>query len=275
MGDFFLAPVLSLFSIKFYQKMLVLPRALGFLYLAYLSFIFAVIAGVVFRIQALPVADDLFFWLSRNLPEIKITRQGLEMAVAKPLLLIHPRWGSLLYLDPDNEFPKSEDLKKALIVVTPKNIAYRDLSTGEYRIQSIAPRLKPNKEWQDFLITGDKVDQFWRTMKPFLSVLLFLFTFAGTYLWKLLAALVYSLVGIFVNMFRTERLPYRSILELTIFTLTPVTLLQIVLMLFSNIPIPMNFFTALLITSIYITVVILGTQQLRFPPTVSIEPPAP
>lgn len=239
-----------------------MPRALGFFYVAYLSLILSLFSSVTFRIRALPVADELVGWLGQNLPPLKVTREGIEMGVKEPTLLSHPRWGPLLYLDPVSEFPKSPDLEKAFVMITHKHVAYRNLTSGEYRIQSLLPKTEPRK-WQDLVITGNGLARNWQRLKPFFNALFFVVAFVGTYLWKLLGGFFYSLVGLLVNLFRPERLPYRSILDLAFFVLTPVTWLQVLSLIFPAWRLPLNMLTSLLITSLYLTLAILGTQPSR------------
>lgn len=260
MFDFILAPFLSLFSPPFYRRLLTRPQSLGFLYLAYLSFLVSTGAGLLFRNNSLPAADELVDWLGRRIPEIVFTREGVRMGIKEPLLLSHPRWGALLYLDPTHEVPKSEDLEKALVVLAQKKAAYHDPNTGESRLRSLIPN-QTQKEWKDLTVTGEGVLRFWRRIQPWVFLVFFGITFMGFYLWKLLAGLVYSLIALLLNRFRTERLRYPSLLNLTFFALTPVVGLQFLSWNFPRWPIPLNPITAFLITSLYLALAILWTQE--------------
>lgn len=262
MRDFLLAPFLSLFSPKFYRRLLDLPQALGFLYLAYLSLFLSVWALFMFRLYSLPVADELTAWLAKGLPEMTFTREGVQMELKEPLLLTHPRWGPLLYLDPASDSPKTEDLEKTLVVITRTKVAYRDPATGESRIRNLTPKEGPGK-WRDLTITGNVILNLWKRLKPLAASLFFIVAFVGFYLWKLLAGLLYSIVGLLFNHFRTERLPYPSLLNLTFFALTPVVWLQIFAWSFTKWPIPLNFLTAFLVTTLYLAFAVLFTQERR------------
>lgn len=262
MSDFFLAPLLSLFSLRFYRRLLGRSQAAGFLYLAYLSLLFSLLGLFAFRFQFVPVANDLVDWAAKSIPETTFTLEGVQMKIEEPLLLTHPRWGPLLYLDPQSDFPKPDDLGKALVIVTRTKVAYRDPRGGEVRIQELVPAERPEK-WQNLVVTGERIKRVWRQMRPWTGAIFFVSLFVGIYLWKLLAGLFYSLVGLILNLFRTERLRYPSILNLSFFVLTPVSLLQILTWLFPEWPIPLNFLTALLVTSLYLTLTLLLTQRPR------------
>lgn len=257
MRDFLLAPFFSLFSPLFYRRLFNKPLSRGFLYLAYLSLWVTLGAAVFFRSASLPAADDLIQWLGKNLPEVLVTKTGLQMSIEKPLLLTHPRWGEILYLDPTTDSPKGEDLDKALVVITRQKAAYRNPAGGDHRIQDLVPQ-SPQKNWQDFLLTGEKIILFWTQLKPILTILFLIAAFIGTYLWKLAAGLFYSLAALFLNLFRKERLSYGRLLNVTFFALTPATFLQLAA---GILPFPVNFPLAFIVTGLYLALGILGTQD--------------
>lgn len=266
MIHFLLAPLWSLFSPKFYRQLTEKPVASGFLYLAYLSLLLSVYGLLIFRIQFLPLADDLVIWAKENLPEMVLTRQGIQMKLSEPRLLTHPKWGALIYLDPARDFPEPADIEKAYLVVTRTQVGYRDPSTGQLRIQDLLPKTAA-KGWRDATLTGNTVGLIWRKLAPWLSAIIFVSSFVGVYLWKLTAALGYSLAGLLLNRFRSVRLGYASILKLSLFAITPVTLLQTLAWQFPDWPIPLNFLTSFVVTTLYLALAILVTQP-RNPQTV-------
>lgn len=266
MRDFFFAPILSLFSVRFYQRLTTYPRLLlGFLYPAYLSLLIATSTFILFNINSQPLIDELISWFAKKLPAITLTSEGAQMEIQAPLLLEHPQWGPLLYLDPMNDSPKTEDFGKAFVILAKKNVAYQDPARGGYQIQPVTPGTDRRGNWREVKITGDTITLFWSRLRPYVGVIVFTAMFIGGYLWKLLAGLFYSLIACLINLVRTDRLPYRTVLLLSFFALTPITVLQLVASLFPGWPIPLNFLTGLLITSLYLVLAILGTQQTRLP----------
>jgi hypothetical protein len=168
MRDFFLAPILSLFSLNFYRRLLAGQQSAGFLYLAYLSFLMSLAGLLLLHLQFFPVANQFVGWLEKNIPEMVFTQGGVKMSIEEPLLLTHPQWGALFYLDPTNDFPSSIDLEKAMVIVTRTKIAYRDPSNGETRIQDLAPEAAP-KNWQDFVLNRERLRELWNRLLPFLN----------------------------------------------------------------------------------------------------------
>ena len=260
MRDFLLAPLLSVCSLKFYRRIGARSIALGFLYVSYLGLLFTLWSFALFRQHTLPLIDDFAGWVSKSLPKITFTQEGMQMESNQPVLLTHPRFGPLLYFNPANESPSSEDLAKALIVFTRKKVIFHNPSTGELRMQSLVPTVR-RKDWKDMIVTGERVSKFWRKVRPFLGLAFFLIVFLGSYAWKFLAGLFYSLIGLLMNLLRKERLRYAHLLNLSFFALTPASLLQILAWQFPGLRLPVNFFVALPITCIYIGFAILGTRK--------------
>lgn len=260
MRDFLLAPFLSLFSRNFYRRLLVWPLSRGFLYLVYLSLLLTLSSWLTFRILFLPVANELATWLGERLPEIIITREGIRMGIEDPLLLSHPRWGPLVYLDPNRDAPPQEDFKKAFVILTRTEVAYRYPADGEIQTRSVIPR-GDQKGWRDRTLRGDDITKLWRNVRPFVTIIFFLFGLVGFYLWKLIAGLFYSLVALFLNRFRKERLSYAALLNLTLFALTPVSLYQFAAAQLPAWKIPLHFPIAFVITSLYLAYGILGTRE--------------
>lgn len=251
---------MALFSLKFYRQIQTAPVSRGFLYLGYLSFLLALYGMILFRIQWMPAANEFVGWLKQNLPEMTLTRQGLEMKIAEPRLLTHSRWGALIYLDPVKDSPDPADLEKAAVVITRTKIGYRDPSTEELRIQNIV-RQGNAANWRDATFTQETITQLWRRLSPWLAAIFFLTSFVGLYLWKLTAALLYSLIGILLNLFRKAKLRYASILNVSFYALTPLALLQALVWLFPNFPLPVNLLTSLALTALYLAFAILAAQD--------------
>ncbi|GEM_PF-4056446 len=261
MLQFFLAPFLTLFSLRFYRRLPALPKSLGFLYIGYWALLFSVWGIIMFRMQSLPIVDEFMGWLSQSLPPMTLTRQGMQMELAQPQLLSHPRWGPVIYLDPLNDAPNLNQKQEAYVILTRESIAFFNPSRGEYRVQTLVPRIDAQTRWRDVQITGDKVLGFWHRIRPWIAVVFVAAILFLVYLWKLLAGLFYSLIGLILNKFRKDKLSYGSILNLTFFALSPVCILQMAAWTFSGLKLPLTFLTALVITTLYLALAILGTQE--------------
>ena len=259
MKDFLLSPVLSLFSINFYRRMLGRSLSWGFLYLGYLSLLFSLWAFVLFSRFSVPAMGEFVSWLGKNLPKMILTPQGMQLEPNEPKLLTHPKYGAILYLNPTIDSPTTEDFSKALVIFTRTKAAYHNPRTGEVRMQSLVSA--EGAQRKKIEITGDKLIRFWGRSKPWLGVVFFFSMFVGTYLWKLVAVLIYSLAGLVVNLFRRNRLSYGRLLQLTIFALTPMSLFQWFSWQFPAFHLHAGFLISFLVTTVYLGFILFATQE--------------
>ena len=258
--NFLLAPFYSLFSLSFYRKILSRSLKLGFLYLGYLSLLFSLWALVLFNLRAVPSIGEFASWLGANLPKITLTAQGMRLDPNEPVLLTHPRYGPIFYFDPTIDAPKPEDFSKALVILTRTKAAFHNPNTGEVRMQSLIPA-RPSLGRNEIEITGERVTQLWSRAKPFVSLIFFFSGFLGTFFWKLMAALIYSSIGLLWNLFRKVRLTYGRILHVTFFALTPMSFWQWLSWQFPALHLPANFLVSLVLTNAYLAVILFGTQE--------------
>ena len=261
MIHFLLAPLRSLYSLKFYRRLQARPSGQGFFYLAYLSFFAALLSIHVLQSQFLPAASNFIGWLGKNLPEMTLTSQGMRMKIDKPLLLSHPEWGPVLYLEPTKDIPEPADLQKAFLVLTRTKVGFGGgPGGGKYQIQDLVSK-KNQASAAELPINEETIQRGWSRVVPVLKPILFVLFFAGIYLWKMMAGFFYSLIGLLFNLFRIEKLSYSAVLNTTFFALTPVTFLQMLAVEIPKWPLPANLLTALTVTTIYLGYAILGTQQ--------------
>ena len=258
--NFLLAPFYSLFSLPFYRKILSRPLGLGFLYLGYLSLLFSVWALVLFNLRAVPAIGEFASWLGANLPKITLTPQGMRLDPNEPVLLTHPQYGAIFYFDPTIDAPKPEDFTKALVILTRTQAAFHNPNTGEVRMQSLIPA-RQSLGRNEMEITGDKVIRGWNRSKLFVPLFFFFSVFLGTFFWKLMAALIYSSTGLLWNLFRKVRLTYGRILNVSFFALTPMSFWQWLSWQFPALHLPANFLVSLVLTSVYLAIVLFGTQD--------------
>ena len=259
MKDFLLSPILSLFSINFYRRMLGRSLAFGFLYVGYLSFLLSLWAFILFSRYSVPALGEFASWLGGNLPKMILTSQGMQLEPNEPKLLTHPKYGAVLYLNPNIETPQAEDFSKALVILTRTKVAYHNPRTGEVRMQSLIPAASSQRK--EIEITGNQLIRMWNRAKPLVAVAFFFSVFAGTYLWKLVAALIYSSAGLLINLFRRKRLNYSRILQMSIFALTPMSLFQWFSWQFAALHLQTGFLISFLVTGVYLAFILLATQE--------------
>ncbi len=262
MIDFIFSPFLALFSLKFYRKITSSSLGKGFLYLSYLSLIFSVGCVAFFTTSALPSANRFVDWFQKSFPTMTFTKDGVVTDVPQPFSLKHPQYGTLLIIDTSKEEVSLEEIRNTILYITKKKLYAWDGRRNEYRIIDLVPRAgQALSNWKDLTLTGPLISTFYKRVVPIAFPIVFVFCFCLFFVWKLLAGLFYSLVALVSNFFRRNKLTYDKLLNVSFFTLTPVTLLQ---WLNSILPIKRfypNFLWSFCITSIFIAFAVLGTQS--------------
>lgn len=257
--DFLFSPLLSLFSAKFYRTVLRSSPGFGFLYLLYLGLIGAVSVMLAMMLKWLPVADEFVNWFSDQVPPVVLDQDGLSSSVAQPYEISHPKFGTLVILDTTKETVRDEDVKRTFFYVTKRKIYANDPTRNETRIMDVLGRVSETElsriARQE--LDGEQLKDFYAKAKPVVKIVAFLGVLLAVYMWKLGAALFYSLAAWILNQFREEKYSYLPLVSVSAFALTPVAVLQFSGSLLPNLSLNPPLWMAVAITSLYLAVAIL------------------
>jgi hypothetical protein len=268
---FWLSPILSLFSPVFYRDVLKSPLARGFLYLLYLSGIGAVAFVLGFRLHVLPIFEEFVNWFSIELPELTLVDGKLSTDVTQPHRMTHPTFGTILILDTTRDTFASDEMDEALVYVTQTRVYTHNPVRGQTREVLIGSLFQGKQAVGNTLtLNGEMIRTFLGRLRPFLFVALLFIMITSLYLWKTFAALAYSLVAMILNRFRDEKFGYPALLNVSLFALTPVSLIQFATMLVSQPQIVIPFWLGVLVTTSY-----LGFALLFASPPEKLSDPLP
>ena len=230
MSNFFLAPVLSFFSPSLYRRALQSGLGGGFVYLLYLTGLFLLLVVVLCRLFLLPETAKFMNWLVEATPEMAVTQTGLTTEAEQPYLATHPTFGPLYLMDTTKEASELlADSGKTPILIGKQDIIIND--PQRHRMRTISLReamLKSYEAHQPIRITKNVMRDLSARIQgmavPFILVVLAPLFFV----WKLLAALFYSLFALFFNLFRKEKFRYGGLFTLSCYALSPITVFQAV-----------------------------------------------
>ncbi len=228
MTDIVLGPVLSLYSVAFYRRLAQERLGRGLAYLVYLSSLYSAAIAIALLAFWLPAADRFVDWLAPNLPEVKLTDHGAVMDAPQPFVLTHPVLGTLLVIDTRVETPSADDLRGApVFFVSRTHVVVSEGREGQQRVYDLVPQTpEARARWEGLAVNGASVKKMYGRVRLLAAPLAFVACLVFFFVWKLLAALAYTLLGLVLNLFRRERLPYASILTLACFAMTAVIVLQ-------------------------------------------------
>ncbi len=259
--DIFLAPFFAFFNLSFYKRIIRLSLGKGFLYLLYLSAVYALLIMAYVGADMLPKANEFTDWFAGNLPQVTLTKEGVVTDAPQPFELVHPKYGKILAMDTTRESLDNPPPGFYVYITKTKALA-RQSGRAESRVYELVPQTAEAKaQWKDVVITGELIKTLYKKFLPYVYPLTFGVVFFVVILWKILAGLFYSLVALLLNNFRREKLPYAALLNCSFFALTPVAVLQAVGIYVPRVAAPLNFLAALVLTSIYLVIAILATQE--------------
>ncbi len=258
MIEFLLSPILSLFSPRFYQGVFKSSITKGFLYLLYLSLLGSVAFLFIIYLKWMPTADNFVIWFSHELPEISFQNGTLSSAVAQPHVLIHPKFGKILILNTKKDHAEPAEMKEAFVYVTSRLIYVSNPFQRETKIFDVAK--SPDSKapaTEAYIFNGDLVKKIYAKIKPVFLAILVGFTFIFIFMWKLTAAIFYSMIAFILNLFREEKFSYEKLLNVSMFAMTAVTLLQFLNALVTSINLPVPLWVAFTLTTCYLGLAIL------------------
>ena len=258
MMDLVLGPVLSLYSVAFYRRVARQRLGRGLAYLVYLSSLYSAAIAIALLAFWLPAADRFVDWLAPNLPELKLTDHGAVMDAPQPFMLTHPVLGTLLVIDTRRETPSADDLREVPVFVTRTQVVVSEGRAGQRRVYDLVPQTpEARARWDGMVVSGASVRSMYGRLRLLAAPLAFVACLVFFFVWKLLAALAYSVLGLVLNLLRRERLPYASILTLACFAMTAVIVLQTLAAFWAFGPFRLSYLTAWLVTGAYLALAML------------------
>jgi uncharacterized membrane protein len=260
-----LDPINAVTSIEFYRKAAAQAVARTAGYLCYLAFLFSLIATVAIRVRVGPEIDKTFVWLEKSMPTLTLSNGKMISKLTAPLTLRHPDAPDVaVTIDTarvDPVTPQMLETQKVMAYIS-SNALYVMRSPGELRVFDFTTQKLGAKPFVIDAPFYESSRQFLdRILYPFLLVIIFV-VFA---LWKTLAALFYSLVGISMNSLFRGALSYASLFNIAAYAQT---LMVIVFAIFLFMPTPLPWAGAIsfIATSIYIA---LSVKKIKEPQTTS------
>jgi len=230
MTDMLFAPVLSFFSRRLYGKVAQKGFGYGLLYIVYLAVLFGVLWTFLSQFLLLPMVKDFGGWLVAVTPETQISASGIEIKAKEPYVIKHPAIPNmpLVMIDTSLDLDglmKSES--KAFALVGKDHVIVSKPGGGEQRIFDLRPQLvEMAKGSKVFVITKMMMQSFVDRVVGLLTPVYVMIMFVSFMVWKVIEAFFFSLIGLALNMFRKEKLPYRNLFSLACFANSPITIIQ-------------------------------------------------
>lgn len=254
MNGLLLAPILSFFSARLYRMGLQSGIGRGFLYLLYLTILFSLLVVFLCQFLLLPVTAAFMNWLVQVTPEVTITQAGLRTEARQPYLVKHPSFGPIYLIDTTKDASQLiAETHKVPILIGREEIVINDPDRGRLRTISLREAmLKSHEANRPIRITKNVMRDLVNRIQGMVIPFVLLFLAPLFFIWKLIAALFYSLFALFFNLFRKERFRYGGLFTLSCYAITPVTIIQVVRLSVPDAQLNLNLAIAFSLTLTYV-----------------------
>ena len=268
--DLFTAPIYALYSVRFYRQVIQSSLSKGFAYLALWSFFVSIVVSMFILLRFFPEANHFMEWFRQDMPTLEWSPEGMTMDKPSPYEMKHPTYGSIMKFDMNKAEVPAAEMDHLFAYVTAKKLYVKQSSRGEIRIYDLIAKDGQGRK-ESFKITPDVVKELEKKIKPLLLLGIAAMTFLLFFIWKLLAALFYSAIGMLINLFRTPRLSYENVLNVSFFAITGSVWINIIQMFVAGwARINFGFWGSLVMTTTYLYLGIKFTEAEPPPPVIEL-----
>ncbi len=252
---FLLAPVMTFFSSRLYRSALRSGMGRGFSYLLYLTVLFCLLVVFLCQFLLIPVTSNFIDWLIQVTPEMTITQTGLSVSANQPYLVKHPALGPVYLIDTTKSLDElMADQSRAFLLIGKEHVVVRNPRRGQTRIFDLKQAMEQARlANQPIRITKNLMRQLDQRFQALIVPIVLLLLAPLFFIWKLLVALFYSLIGLGLNLFKKEKIRYGSLFTLTCYAISPVTLIQAVHISIPDMYFNLNFWFAFALTLAYLS----------------------
>ncbi len=215
-----------MYNIDFYRQVLSVPLKTCFKYLAYLSLIGAVLATLAFSFYVFPELNRTAQWAEREFPDITWTPEGIVMNAPSPYEMFHPDMGAVIVFDTNVDEINPETMGNVYALVTATNLYLRrdGESVVVYDLTRDPAAMDPSDTVAQ--VTGANIKETYDNFVPLLFLIVPLFSFVVIFFFKVMEAVVYSLVALAICALQKKQLPNEQLFKLAAFALTAAAFLQ-------------------------------------------------
>ena len=219
------------------------------------------------KINVMPAFESFAGWFSVHMPELQIENGIISSPVKQPYQMVHPDFGNIMIVDTGKEEATSAETGKTILYVTKHRIYARNPVRNETRIFDLASETQKERFKKAEKISGPMVLDFFRKARPIFTAIFFFSSAIFFFMWKLSAAIFYSLIALILNQFREEKFGYPALLNTSIFATTAVSVLQIMGLMTGNPHFQIPVWMAAAVTTLYLGLALL----IASPPESSVD----
>ena len=236
-------PVFSFFSSELYRDVGLRWKGVNFLYLFLILGICWIPAMIKIHVGFKDFVNDEVPTFLEQIPEIAITDGEVSISEAEPYYIKVPDSEDVLaVIDTTGTINSLEDAN-ALCLVTKSKITWRK---SEIETQTI-----DLSQIEEFSLNSEDVMGWIRTISKFLVVIVYPAVFLGSYVFRIVQALIYGVVGLLFGLLFKAKLSYGALVRLAVVAMTPCMLWKTILGM-ADIHLPRSGLIFLVVTLAYL-----------------------
>jgi len=214
-------PVLSFFSKELYRDVGLYWKGVNFSYLLLLLAICWIPTMIKIHIGFSDFVNNDAPAVVDQVPEITITDGQVSIEEPEPYYIKDPDSGDVIAIVDTTGIIKSLEDPNAICLLTKTNIMWRQ---GEFEIRTI-----DLSEVKNFVLNSERITGWLHTTEKFLAIIIYPFALLGSYLYRIVQALIYATVGLLFALWCKVTLSYATLLRLAVVAVTPCVLVKTIL----------------------------------------------
>ncbi len=206
-------PVLSFFSKELYRDVGLYWKGVNFSYLLLLLAVCWIPTMIKIHIGFSDFVNNDAPTVVEQVPEITITNGEVSISEPQPYYIKDPENGDVLaIIDTTGTIESLED-SNAICLLTKTKIMWRK-SEAETQIVDLS-------KIDHFVLSSERVMGWLHTANKFFVIIIYPFALLGSYLFRIVQALIYAAVGLLFALWCQVRLSYATLLRLAVVAMTP------------------------------------------------------
>jgi len=215
-------PVLSFFSKELYRDVGLYWKGVNFSYLLLLLAICLIPTMIKMHIGFADFVNNDVPTVVEQVPEITITDGQVSIEEPEPYYIKDPDSGDVIIaiVDTTGTIKSLED-PNTICLLAKTNIMWRQ---GEFETRTI-----DLSEVKNFVLDSERISGWLHTARKFLVMAIYPFALLGSYLYRIVQALIYAAIGLLFALWCKVTLSYATLLRLAVVAVTPSVLVKTIL----------------------------------------------
>ena len=214
-------PVLSFFSKALYRDVGLYWKGVAFAYLLLLLAICWIPAMIRVHTGFSYFVDNIAPAVVEQVPEITIVDGEASIAEPQPYYITYPDCNDVLaIIDTTGTITSLEDTDAVCLLTKTSIISRKNPSQTEaIELANV----------ENFILDSARIMGWLHTARKFLAIAIYPFVLLGSYLYRIIQALIYAAVGLLFALWCKVTLSYTTLLRLAIIAMTPCIIIKTVL----------------------------------------------